>query len=137
MTVIPQEPLQFAHVPDSDAYVLADCSVPRACLRGADWADGVSADDLLRCNIHIQDGRIRALTPVSEAGEQSVVRLDGACVFPAFVDLHTHIGAGTAPATWCLQGGMPLLESFHWTALATPACARTCAWPFRAHPQVV
>ena len=102
MTIVPQDPLKFVHLPDSDSYVLADCSVPLACTRGAeDREDGVNADDLLHCDIHVQNGRIKAITPPGHVADQPVVRLEGACVFPTFVDLHTHIGAPTTAAAAC------------------------------------
>jgi hypothetical protein len=92
--IIPQESLQFIRLPDEECYVLLNCSVPQACLRNVPWhsQSSANADALVRCNIHIGCGTIQKITQVSNTGQAACLDLEDACVFPTFVDIHTHIG---------------------------------------------
>lgn len=66
-------------IPDVSALTLKNVTVP-ACLLGREG-------DLVRTDLSLTDGKI-----VSTGG--SVVDMAGAMVFPAFVDMHTHLDKG-------------------------------------------
>lgn len=87
----------FALVPDADQYILANCSVPTVLLSHPRIHDLVTdSDSLARCDIVISDGTITDIcVPGKVDLHVPVVDLEGGCVFPTFVDLHTHIGAFT------------------------------------------
>jgi hypothetical protein len=89
--IVPREVFDFADIPDCNSYVLANCSVPLACMRDAPFEK--DSDDLVRCNIHISGDVIHRITDALPCLGLDVVDLEGGCVFPTFVDLHTHIGA--------------------------------------------
>ncbi len=73
--------MDFLRLPDSPTFTLSNATVPG-------WLLGRSTD-LARCDLAIADGRL-----VSSAGSGPAVDLRGAMVFPAFVDMHTHLDKG-------------------------------------------
>nr|WP_109666281.1 cytosine deaminase [Roseicyclus mahoneyensis] len=70
--------MDFTHLPNGDV-TLANVTVP-ACLLG-------QPGDLVTTDISIAGGRIAAPQPIA-------VDMKGAMVFPAFVDMHTHLDKG-------------------------------------------
>ncbi|MBV0888748.1 cytosine deaminase [Komagataeibacter oboediens] len=74
--------MDLALFPDNDAYVLADATLPAA--------DG----SLLRRNLVIEGGRIAAISERAPDTALPVVALDGAMVWPAMADIHTHLDKG-------------------------------------------
>lgn len=72
--------MDFTSLPDAPRFTLRNTTVP-ACLLGL-------GGDLLRRDITVADGRIAA----GDAG--TMIDLKGAMVFPAFVDMHTHLDKG-------------------------------------------
>jgi cytosine deaminase len=95
---MPRWPPRF---PATPRFALRDAAVSR-CLLPAGCAAAGDADGLARVDIAIEDGRIADVLPVaptpparrsSDAGATEI-RLDGCQVWPAFVDLHTHLDKG-------------------------------------------
>lgn len=85
----------FALVPEADEYMLANCSVPTVLLSHPRIQDlPTDSDSLARCDIVVADGSIKEVYAPGKVDLQCpVVDVEGGCVFPTFVDLHTHIGA--------------------------------------------
>lgn len=86
----------FLSLPDTSAFVLADATVPAAMLPAAPIRGAV--EGLVRCDIHVADGRIARIAPVG-GGEETAsaptrVGLDGGIVLPRLVDVHTHLDKG-------------------------------------------
>ncbi|APF38401.1 cytosine deaminase [Chelatococcus daeguensis] len=86
----------FLSLPDTSAFVLADATVPAAVLPAAALRGAV--EGLVRCDIHVADGRIARIAPVG-GGEETAsaptrVGLDGGIVLPRLVDVHTHLDKG-------------------------------------------
>jgi hypothetical protein len=90
--VIPRVLRGFAEVPAEDEYVLLNCSAPSACLHNVDLSTlTIDHDGLVCCDIRVKDGLVvDVCSPRQWAC--STVDLEGGCVWPTFVDLHTHIG---------------------------------------------
>lgn len=84
----------FALLPETDQYILANCSVPAVLLSHPRLQDlPTDSDSLARCDIVVSDGKISEVCAPGKVDPQCpVVDLEGGCVFPTFVDLHTHIG---------------------------------------------
>ncbi|MBB5752508.1 cytosine deaminase [Prosthecomicrobium pneumaticum] len=81
----------FATIPEAGAYVLADARLPAAAVEGF---DARVVEGLLRADLVVEDGRIARLSPPNSETGLPVVDLDGGQVWPAFVDLHTHLDKG-------------------------------------------
>lgn len=95
--VIPRVLKGFAEVPADNTYVLLNCSVPSACLHNVDLSTlVVDHDGLVSCDIRVKDGLIVDVCS-SRQWACSSVDLEGGCVWPTFVDLHTHIGTFLSP----------------------------------------
>jgi len=73
--------MDFRTLPDAPALRLTNLTAP-ACLTGA-------AGDLVRTNLTIAGGHI-----VADRPDAVTVDMGGAMVFPAFVDMHTHLDKG-------------------------------------------
>ncbi|MFN3447190.1 MAG: cytosine deaminase [Roseococcus sp.] len=69
---------------------LRDARVPASLAEGAPARP--DAQDLLRLDVRIEEGRIAALAPAGSAEEG--VPLDGGQLWPGFVDAHTHLDKG-------------------------------------------
>lgn len=91
----PQVNYGFALVPEADQYILANCSVPTVLLSHPRIQDlPTDNDSLARCDIVVANGSITEVYAPGKVDQQCpVVDVEGGCVFPTFVDLHTHIGA--------------------------------------------
>lgn len=91
--VIPRVLQGFADVPAEAEYALLNCSVPSGCLHNVDLSTlTVDHDDLVRCDIRVKEGRVVDVASCRQWA-CSTIDLEGGCVWPTFVDLHTHIGA--------------------------------------------
>jgi cytosine deaminase len=73
-----------------DRFWLRDARVPASLVVGAPGT--ADAQDLLRLDLRIEDGRIAALAPAGTAQEGPL--LDGGQLWPGFVDTHTHLDKG-------------------------------------------
>ncbi|KAF0119909.1 MAG: cytosine deaminase-like protein, partial [Xanthobacteraceae bacterium] len=84
----------FLALPDAADYVLQDATVPASLVAGN--APAEPRDGLVRADITVRDGTIGAVTApgASTPGGLARVPLDGAMVFPCFVDAHTHLDKG-------------------------------------------
>lgn len=86
----------FLPLTDAPAFVLADATVPAAVLPAAAVRGAV--EGLVRCDIHVADGRIARIVPVGRGEETAPaptrVGLDGGIVLPRLVDVHTHLDKG-------------------------------------------
>jgi cytosine deaminase len=69
---------------------LRDARVPAALTDGA--AGTPDAQDLLRLDVRVEDGRIAALAPAGSAPDGP--SLDGGQLWPGLVDAHTHLDKG-------------------------------------------
>lgn len=98
--VIPNEVFDFTNIPESGDYVLLNCSVPIEVLRSGSVPGPGNDDDLVLCNIHIESGKISKITPSTQMQVYEGVDLEGGCVFPTFMDLHTHIGVPRLPTNY-------------------------------------
>ena len=94
-SVVPRLPSGFTTLPDESTYVLANCSVPAACLNSSTEQHTDDPDRLVGCDILVSNGIICEIGSLSDRGDaHPKTDLEGGLCFPAFVDLHTHIGAG-------------------------------------------
>src|SRR5690606_28399861 len=86
----------FLPLTDAPAFVLADATVPAAVLPAGMKTRAV--EGLVRCDIHVADGRIARIVPVGRGEEAAPaptrVGLDGGIVLPRLVDVHTHLDKG-------------------------------------------
>ncbi len=81
---------------DGQPYLLTNATVPAACLA----EPAARTDDLCQVDLLIRDGRIDAVGPgLAAVSEPSLPRieLDHEMLWPAFVDMHTHLDKGQ---TW-------------------------------------
>ncbi len=83
----------FLNLPDSTAYRLTGATVPAALLDGP--APDADSEGLVRRTLFVADGRLTAIEAAAPAATDTpVVNLDGAMVWPCFVDMHTHLDKG-------------------------------------------
>jgi cytosine deaminase len=82
----------FAAVPRERRYVIAGGVVPACLVEGAKLA----ADDygLARADITVRDGAIERIDPPGRRTSLPKLKLDGAMIWPGFVDMHTHLDKG-------------------------------------------
>jgi cytosine/creatinine deaminase len=71
-------------------YWVRDARVPASLVEGAPGAP--DAQDLLRLDVRVEDGRIAALAPIGTAPDGP--SLDGGQLWPGLVDGHTHLDKG-------------------------------------------
>lgn len=96
-SVVSRLPIAFTSLPEEATYVLANCSVPAACLNSLTEHDSENPDRLVRCDIMVSNGIITEIGSLCERGiAHPTTDLEGGLCFPTFVDLHTHIGAKQA-----------------------------------------
>jgi len=98
--------MDFTGLPRGD-FTLSNVTVP-ACLLG-------QAGDLVRTDISIVDGRIGPPQPIT-------VDMAGAMVFPAFIDMHTHLDKGH------IWGRAPNPDGSFMGALTTVGDDRRANW---------
>ena len=98
--------MDFTHLPHGDI-TLANVTVP-ACLLGREG-------DLVTTDVSISGGRIAGPQPIA-------VDMKGAMVFPAFVDMHTHLDKGH------IWGRAPNPDGSFAGALDTVAADRGANW---------
>lgn len=99
-SVVPRLSTGFISLPEEATYILANCSVPAACLNSSTADESKTEDGVVRCNIVISNGTVKAISSSSEHGvAHPTMDLEGGLCFPAFVDLHTHIGVKQTIAT--------------------------------------
>lgn len=112
----------FLALTTATRYRLMDATVPAALVDAAGWP---VRDDLLRADILVVDGVVAAVDAagtVPTAPGVVPVLLDGAMVFPCFVDAHTHLDKGHIwPRTPNPDGTFP-------GALAAVAADRAAHW---------
>ncbi len=85
----------FATPPPSDTYWLRDARVPKCLLDRPPAGADIDDDALVRVDIAIAAGAIRAVERVGTApADAEHLDLDGGQVWPAFVDVHTHLDKG-------------------------------------------
>jgi cytosine/creatinine deaminase len=92
--VIPRSKSGFCVLPDAREFIIANCSVPEACL-GRPVSEHLprDADGLILCDVHVLDGAVKAIGSLSaQYARCPTLDLEGGICFPTFVDLHTHIG---------------------------------------------
>jgi cytosine/creatinine deaminase len=84
-------------IPPGD-YVVANARVPQACLAAP--VDGAMADDDggLLVDMRIVGGHIAAVAPAGKIVSAPVVDVEARLVWPALVDMHTHLDKGEAIA---------------------------------------
>ena len=98
----------FIHLPDESAYTLGNARVPACCIEqhkiaanATDSSSGGSkawqacVDGLVAVDLSVDGDRIAAIRPAgaARAGSDAYLDVRESIVMPAFVDLHTHIGA--------------------------------------------
>jgi cytosine deaminase len=88
---MPPVPFASLQIPDAPQFWLRGARVP-ACLLAAPVA-GVAADPdgALLLDLHLADGRVTEIRP---AGGEGGVDLGGRHVWPALIDMHTHLDKG-------------------------------------------
>lgn len=81
-------------LPEADAYLLARASVPAAVAGGG--ALPPDRDGLALVDILVSAGEVARIAPSGSAATEGlpIVDLDRSMVFPAFVELHTHLDKG-------------------------------------------
>ncbi|MBL8568215.1 MAG: cytosine deaminase [Phreatobacter sp.] len=110
----------YVALPPVERYRLANATVPVILAKEGSGLAG-NGDGLARADIVIASGRVEAVTPPG-ATTVEAVDLDGAMVFPGFVDAHTHLDKGHIwPRAANPDGTFP-------GALATVAADRAANW---------
>lgn len=71
------------------SYVLRNVRVPVATL--ADGAEGADAEGLVVCDVSVEAGSVKAVSEAGAGSGGTVVDAQGALLWPAFVDAHTHL----------------------------------------------
>jgi len=87
-------PTGFTSIPAGGTLRLARASVPLALLEAGLLAGSESRDGLATVDIEINRGLIARVGPAEPRAEPGAVDLDHSQVWPAFVDLHTHLDKG-------------------------------------------
>lgn len=82
----------FAALPDAERYVLANATLPSATVAGFDGVD--VGEGLMRADIVIAGAKIEALRPAGSVTDLPLFDLDHGQVWPALVDMHTHLDKG-------------------------------------------
>lgn len=82
----------FATVPDLPRYVLANATVPGVLLADP-WSEP-DTEGLCRVDIVVDEGRIETIAPAGSVTGVARLDLDAGMVWPAFVDMHTHLDKG-------------------------------------------
>ena len=82
----------FTTVPERPHYWLADARA-QACLIDGELPGTPDFEGLVRLDIEIRDGRVARLAPRGSA-PAGAVDLKGGLVWPAFIDVHTHLDKG-------------------------------------------
>ncbi|MCB1499529.1 MAG: cytosine deaminase [Bauldia sp.] len=79
-------------MPELPRYVLANATVPGVLLADA-WSER-DAEGLCAVDIVVAEGRIEAIAPAGSVTGVARLDLDAGMVWPAFVDMHTHLDKG-------------------------------------------
>ena len=82
----------FAAIPDAVPYIIANATIPGVLLDHS--VAEPDAEGLCTADLGIADGRIAVIAPAGALTEGPRIDLDGGMVWPAFVDMHTHIDKG-------------------------------------------
>ena len=82
----------FVSIPDGDIR-LRRARVPQSLIDGAPPGPADS-EGLVGVDLEIRGGRISAIAPTGKMPAQGAVDLDNGQIWPAFVDLHTHLDKG-------------------------------------------
>lgn len=82
----------FAVLPPGPRFVLANATVPAVLLDRPPGAP--DADGLLTADIVVDAGRIESVAPPGSGTDLPRLDLDRGMVWPAFVDMHTHVDKG-------------------------------------------
>ena len=73
---------------------LSRAGVPRCLIAEPSFPLAAGPDGLVLADLAITDGRITAVTPAADQAADGALDLGGSQVWPAFVDLHTHLDKG-------------------------------------------
>ncbi|MSO76479.1 MAG: cytosine deaminase [Alphaproteobacteria bacterium] len=84
----------FVTIPTVSTMHLANARLPGAALASSEGLGAQDRDGFVRADIHVANGRIAAVAAPGMAWPGPVVNLDGGQIWPAFVDLHTHLDKG-------------------------------------------
>lgn len=80
---------------ETDAYWLTNATVPQVCLDPTPPGAATLPDGLARIDIRIKGGVVEGVEGAGAAPDEAArFDLDGGMVWPAFVDLHTHLDKG-------------------------------------------
>src|SRR5690349_19558257 len=83
----------FFDVPQASRYALRRVHVPASVL--TDAAPGpADQDDLVFCDVVIEDGKVSALAPAGSVAAELGPDLDRALVLPGMLDAHAHLDKG-------------------------------------------
>ncbi|KAJ7056558.1 hypothetical protein C8F01DRAFT_1233681 [Mycena amicta] len=99
LDVKPSPPPSFHSRAASDRFQLGTRDV--WIKNGTLWTARVNGLEVLKGDIYIQGGIIKAIGTISKsllAGEYDTVDVKGAWLTPRIIDLHSHLGVGSAPA---------------------------------------
>ena len=83
--------------PNASRYILSDARVPAELVLDPPAGVIADAEGALRLDVLIDQGRIAGIFQANTGPEAGApVRLDGRHVWPAFIDMHTHLDCGQA-----------------------------------------
>jgi cytosine deaminase len=82
----------FAAIPEASRFVLANATLPAALVDAPGLV--VDGDSLAQADIIVADGVVESLIAPGASVATPRVDLDGGMVWPAFVDMHTHLDKG-------------------------------------------
>ncbi|WP_445682413.1 cytosine deaminase [Radicibacter daui] len=87
--------IDFVRIPDARRYRLANATAPASCLPAALATSG-GAGGLTGIDLIVDGAMIERITPAGGTASEDLptVDLDRGMVWPAFVDMHTHIDKG-------------------------------------------
>ncbi|MEO8667114.1 MAG: cytosine deaminase [Bauldia sp.] len=85
-------PKGFASVPRQQRYVIANATIPAALMEALPTP--ADAEGLVAADITVKNGAVERIDPPGRRTRLPRVDLDGGMVWPAFVDMHTHIDKG-------------------------------------------
>jgi cytosine deaminase len=82
----------FASIPRASRYVIANATLPAVLVTG--FKAKADKDGLVRADITVKDGKVERIDAPGRRTTLPNVAMDGGMVWPAFVDMHTHLDKG-------------------------------------------
>lgn len=87
---------RFADIawPEARRYWLTNARVPSGLLADARAFTAKDAEDLVRADLLVEDGKFARIEPAGDTRDGTTIDLDGRQVWPTLIDIHTHLDKG-------------------------------------------